>query len=194
MPIFPTEKWLNYQFVNNTKISPSVYNVYKPIEHSITAKTIVCSDYSKGYLNNTFAKFNSKYLFVDTKYGQISKNLLTDSEVVILKATTTDLIKDNLLKTFDYSIITNQQENILVYKSSKIIFEIPVPKVFPLCTVGAGDLFLAVLAFHIHISDSDDFMHLLYSAVKDATTLAAKSVELPYTSNLNLLKENNVYN
>ena len=188
LPIFPEENWLAYYLKNNQKISSSVYDFYKPLSHNIKSSTIICSDYNKGFLNASTAKLDCDLLIVDTKYATISKSLLQNSKTKILKITETDNYTKDFLNLFDYTIVTNADKNILLYKGSKPIESYSVPETEVKSTVGAGDVFLATLGYYltqdIFLELKDNLNYAIYKAIDCAT----QCIAYPYTSNLNYME------
>lgn len=188
LPIFPEENWLEYYFKNNQKISPSVYGLYKPLSSNIKSKTIICSDYNKGFLKNSIVKLDCDLLIVDSKYATISKSLLQNSKTKILKITETDNYTKDFLNLFDYTIVTNAGSNISLYRGLKKIASYSVPKIEVKSTVGAGDVFLATLGYYltqdIFLELKDNLNYAIYKAIDYAT----QSIAYPYTSNLNYME------
>ena len=195
LPVFPPEKWLSYPFNIEQNISKEkVYNFYNPLTFSLKAPTVVLSDYNKGFLALSKVTVESDILLVDSKYATTPPPLLQNSKIKILKISNLDLKTPSFISKFDYTIVTHQSYETLIYHGPFLLFKVPTPRVVETCPIGAGDVFLAALSFYLHSFRDSNIQELLYGAVLEAGRYASLTVTQPYTCNLNFLKETNVYN
>jgi hypothetical protein len=195
IPVFPPEKWLSYPFNFEQNITQEkVYNCYEPLTFSLKAPTVVLSDYNKGFLSRSKVTIETDLLLVDSKYATIQAPLLQDSKLKILKISNLDLRTPSFISKFDYTIVTHESYETLIYHGPFLLFKVPTPRVVETCSVGAGDVFLAVLSFYLHSFSDSNIHESLYHAVLEAGHHASLTVTQPYTCNLNFLKDINVYN
>jgi hypothetical protein len=177
----PLEENIKYFYPNKT----SIYNCYKPLLENLSAKTVVCSDYNKGFLSCTLSRIYSDLLIVDSKHNSISRTLLKDSKIKILKKTHSDPYDWDLISYFDYIIVTNHHEHICVYDNSfNLIDVIFVQPANTINSSGAGDVFLAALAYLLHETFDNSNLPVLLKAIDTASSLATASTCTPYTSTL----------
>ena len=192
--LFPKEPWIHYQYSGTSLVSPKEYDVYCGLERNIKAPTIVCSDYKKGFISNSKAFFYSDILVLDSKYASTPSSLIANCKLKILKISDFDEKPKSFLSMFDYIIVTNESREIRLYNSKlNLLKSFPVEETYPVCDVGAGDVFTAALTFYIHNEPIQDNIEILFTAIRLSAQLATKTVSLPYTSNLNKLKELDVY-
>lgn len=178
---FPKKDFLIYSHPNKK----SVYNYYEKINNNFYAKTLVCSDYNKGFLNQVSSSIYSDLLIVDSKYNTLSKNIIDNASVKILKQTSTDVINFSFINCFDYLIITDHNHAINCYNAmgEKIFSALP-PSVNSQNDCGAGDVFVAVLSALLHNSFDKQNLTVFTHAVKEAAFWAAHSTTTPFTSNI----------
>lgn len=192
--LFPKEPWLHYDYVNASLISSKKYNIYDPLKRNIKAPTIVCSDYKKGFISNSNALFYSDILVLDSKYASTPPSLFTNCKIKILKISDLDEKPKSFLSLFDYIIVTNESKEICLYNSKlNLLKSFPVEETDCICDIGAGDVFTAALTFYIHNEPIQDNIEILFTAIRLSAQLATKTISLPYTSNLNKLKDLDVY-
>ena len=183
----PLEDFINYFHPNYKKI----YNFYSPLDKDIFAPLVVCSDYNKGFLTATSNIICSDLLIVDSKYNTISKTLLKNSKIKILKQTCTDYFDEDLFNYFDYIIFTSHNKNIKFYDSNKnLLNTFFVNDYKAINSIGAGDVFVAALAFSLFNYIDNLNLPVIFTGVEQAAYFASLSTLTPYTSNL---KELNVY-
>ena len=179
--LFPIEENIKYFYPNYTP----VYNYYKSLSFDVTAKTIVCSDYNKGFLQNTSSKLFSDLLIVDSKYNSLSLSLLNNSKIKILKHTSTDVINLNFINKFDYIIFTNHDKQILCYNSNyKLLYTKNPTNINCLNPSGAGDVFVALLAYSLHNLFDKQNLSVLFEAIDKASFYSSLTTSTPFTSNL----------
>jgi hypothetical protein len=185
--ITPLEDLIKYFYPKKT----STYNHYPSLSKDISGTTVVCSDYNKGFLSSTDSRIYADLLIVDSKYNTISKKLLLNSKIKILKKTHTDPYDFNLFKYFDYILITNHNKAICVYDNKLNLIHITFPRpVKSKNPSGAGDVFVATLAYLLHETFDNLNLPVLFKAVDSAALLASLSTQTPHTSSL---KDLNVY-
>jgi hypothetical protein len=178
---FPFENYIKYFHPNYV----SIYNYYTSLKYSFTAKTIVCSDYNKGFLQNTKSKLYCDLIIVDSKYNSLDMSLLSKAKVKILKHTSTDIINLNFFSNFDYIILTNHSKNICCYNNKYQLLYTKKPiNINCLNTSGAGDVFTAVLAYALHNSFDKQNLSVLFEAIDKAAFYSSLSTLTPFTSNL----------
>jgi hypothetical protein len=184
---FPKEDFLIYSHPNKK----SVYNYYEKINNNFYAKTLVCSDYNKGFITDTTSTIYSDLLIADSKYSSLSKNIISNASVKVLKQTSTDQINFSFINCFDYLIITNHSHDIVCYKHGEKIFSFTPPSLTSQNDCGAGDVFVAVLSVHLHNSFDKQNLTVFTHAVKEAAFWAAYSTTTPFTSNIRNINVHN---
>lgn len=177
----PSEKSLIYTYPNYK----SKYNCYKPLSNKIFAQTLVCSDYSKGFLQNIKAKISCYLLIVDSKYATLDLAFLKNAKIKILKQTSTDVFNLNFIKHFDYLIITDHNKNVTCYdRAFNLIYTATPPDIKAINSSGAGDVFVAVLSYYLHDLFDNQNLSVLFEAIDKAVYWASLSTTTPYTSNI----------
>jgi hypothetical protein len=185
---FPSKPFLHYDH----PIKKSAYNCYQQIDNSFYAKTLVCSDYNKGFISSSSGTIYSDLLIVDSKYNSLSQTILDLASIKILKQTSTDVFKKNFLDSFDYIVLTDHSSKIICYeKSYKEIFSVTPPTVICQNDSGAGDVFLAVLSVFLHNNFDKQNRTVLIHAVREAAFWAAYSTTTPFTSNIRHINVHN---
>lgn len=195
IPVFPSESWLSYPFNLDQNVAiEKIYNCYLPLTFSLKAPTVVLSDYNKGFLSKSKVTIEADVLVVDSKYATLPSFLFENSKLKILKISDLDLKCPIFLSKFDYTIVTHQSYETLVYHKNSLLFEVPTIRVPETCPVGAGDVFLAALSFYLHTTSQKYLEKFIYNAVRNAAYCASLTVTQPYTCNLNFIKDTNVHN
>lgn len=185
---FPPKPFIYYKYPNKK----SVYNYYEKINNNFYAKTLVCSDYNKGFISSSSGIIYSDLLIVDSKYSTLAQSILDSASIKILKQTSTDVFQYDFLNCFDYIIITDHSSKITCYKKPfKKIFSITPPTVTCQNDSGAGDVFLAVLSAFLHNSFDKQNRTVLIHAVREAAFWAAHSTTTPFTSNIRHINVHN---
>lgn len=184
--VFPEQAYLTVNHPNRKQRSSKTF--YKPLSRDVSASTIVCSDYNKGFLTNSNATLRAGLIIVDSKYCSLKKSLLNNCKIKILKHTQTDFLNTEFASLFDYIVLTDNENKVRCFLNGKLLEVFSVPKINDIkTTVGAGDVFVAALAFYLHkLFDGQD-LALLFTAIENAIYWSSESIRSEYTSNLNYI-------
>jgi hypothetical protein len=175
-------KVLNF-FKNNLKVFLKTNTKEKINSEIIFAKVVTISDYNKGYLNNKI-KIHSKILIVDSKYCSLPIDYIIHSKIKILKLSSTDVFNSEFIELFDFLIVTSSTY-VNLYQKNKLLYSYNFKKKYdPICTIGAGDVFLASLTCSLYDCFRQFKLSKLITAIDLASLQASKSVTTPFTSRI----------
>lgn len=177
-------KCLNY-FKNNKKIISKMNSKEIINNEIIFAKVVTVSDYNKGFLHE-FVKIHSKILIVDSKYCSLLTSYIIHSKIKILKLASTDIFNTQFIELFDYFIVT-YPTHINLFKNNNLIYSCKIQENLSICTIGAGDVFVASLTSYLYNCFKEFKLSDLISAIDFAAYYASKSVITDFTCRI---KEN----
>ena len=174
-------KVLNF-FKNNLKLFLKTNSKEKINSEIIFSKVVTISDYNKGYLNNKI-KIHSKILIVDSKYCSLPIDYIIHSKVKILKLSSTDVFNSEFIELFDFLIVTSSTY-VNLYQKNKLIYSSKFKEKNAICTIGAGDVFVASLTCSLYNSFRQFELSKFISAIDLACLHASGSVTKPFTSQI----------
>ena len=171
-------KCLNF-FKNNQKAWSKINtDEVIPLETVFTKVTTI-SDYNKGCLNKDMT-IHSQIVIVDSKYCTTPKSYFESAKVKILKLASTDVFNTEFIESFDYFIVTDPLY-INLYFDKKLIYSWKNKEKKSICTIGAGDVFVASLTASLYNCFRRFELSDLISAIELANYYATNSVAAPFT-------------
>jgi bifunctional ADP-heptose synthase (sugar kinase/adenylyltransferase) len=171
-------KCLNF-FKKNKKVwSETNTKEFIPSEIVFTKVTTI-SDYNKGCLNQNM-KIHSQIVIVDSKYCTTPKNHFESAKIKILKLASTDVFNTEFIELFDYFIVTDPLY-INLFFNKKLIYSWKNKEKKSICTIGAGDVFIASLTVSLYNCFRQFELSDLISAIELANYYATNSVAAPFT-------------
>lgn len=171
-------KCLNF-FKKNKKIFSKINSKEIINKETIFTKVTTISDYNKGFLHNN-VKVHARILIVDSKYCSLLRDYIVHAKIKILKLASTDVFNTEFIELFDYLIVTYSTHVNLFHKGN-LIYSCKVKNNLPICTIGAGDVFVASLTSYLYNCFKQFQLSDLISAIDFATYYASESVAASFT-------------
>lgn len=171
-------KCLNF-FKNNQKVFSRINTVEKIPVETVFTKVSTISDYNKGSLNPKM-KIHSQIVIVDSKYCSTPRTYFESSKVKILKLASTDTFNTEFIELFDYFIVTDSKY-VNLFSKKKLIYSWKNKEKKSICTIGAGDVFVASLSCSLYNCFRQFELSDLISAIELAIYYASNSVAAPFT-------------